>query len=200
MKITAIKQQVKDQSRYSIYVDDKYSFGLSESALIESGLKIGLDLTKEELEALKDTAKLDKGYTRVLSLIARRPRSEWEIRDYLKRKDYETEFIEQIVERTRERGYIDDETFARSWVESRRFLKPVSRRKLSLELKQKRVSAEVIDTVLAEDRASTDEREVLRELVARKRGRYPDNLKLMQYLARQGYGYEDIKAVLEEEA
>lgn len=200
MKITAIKQQVKDQSRYSIYVDDKYSFGLSESALIESGLKIGLDLTKEELEALKDTAKLDKGYTRVLSLIARRPRSEWEIRDYLKRKDYETEFIEQIVERTRERGYIDDEAFARSWVESRRFLKPVSRRKLSLELKQKRVSAEVIDTVLAEDRASTDEREVLRELVARKRGRYPDNLKLMQYLARQGYGYEDIKAVLEEEA
>ena len=49
MKITAIKQQVKDQSRYSIYIDGKYSFGLSESALIDSGLRIGTEITAEEL-------------------------------------------------------------------------------------------------------------------------------------------------------
>jgi len=41
----------------------------------------------------------------------------------------------------------------------------------------------------------------LRELIAKKRqqSRYQDKLKLMQYLSRQGFGYGDIKTVLEED-
>lgn len=197
MKITSIRQQVKDQSRFSVYIDDKYSFGLSESALIESGLSVGREITPAELADLKDTAKMDKGYNRVLGLIARRPRSEWEVRDYLKRKEYEPEFIDQIVERASQRGYLNDEAFARSWVENRRLLKATSQRKLGLELKQKRVNQEIIAKVIAEDKKNVDELEVLRELIKRKRARYPDKLKLMQYLARQGFGYDLIKKALE---
>ncbi len=196
MKITAIKQQVKQAGRYSIFVDGKFSFGLSESALIDSGIKIGLELDEARLAELKDTAKIDKGYNRTLHLIARRARSEWEIRDFLKRKEYEPEFVDAIVARLYERRYLDDEAFARMWVENRRLLKPTSRRKLTLELKQKRVSSEVIDQVLGEDKDVTDEREVLRELVLKKQSRYPDQSKFMQYLARQGYSYDDIKSVL----
>jgi SOS response regulatory protein OraA/RecX len=61
------------------------------------------------------------------------------------------------------------------------------------------VSNEIIEQVLAED--ETDERETLSGLIAskRKQAKYQDNLKLMQYLARQGFGYSDIKAILQEE-
>ena len=49
-KITAIKQQVKNPQRYSIFVDEKYSFSLSELALINSELKIGQEVQVKVVE------------------------------------------------------------------------------------------------------------------------------------------------------
>jgi regulatory protein len=198
MRITDIKQQVKRQDRYSIYVDDKYVFSFSENELLNLGLRIGQEFEPGELEKLKKTAIQDKAYIRALDLIARRQRSEWELRDYLKRKDYEPDIIEKTVQRVRDAGYLDDKKFALAWVENRRLLKSVSKRRLWQELKQKRVSDDIISEVLAEDEA--DEREVLRELVTKKRNqlRYQDKDKLMQYLLRQGFRYDDVKEVLHE--
>ena len=97
MKITAIKQQVKNPGRYSVFVDEKYSFSLSELALVNSELKLNQELSKDELAKLKEESDLDKAYNRVLNLLARRARSEWEIRDYLKRKKYEQDTIDKLL-------------------------------------------------------------------------------------------------------
>lgn len=196
MKITTIKQQLKRTDRYSVYVDDKYIFSLSEAELLNSGLKKGQEFTEAELADLKQTAVIDKGYDRVLNLISHRVRSEWEIQDYLKRKQYDESTIQAIVAKLQTRGYIDDTAFAKRWVENRRLLKPVSRRRLIQELKQKRVDAAIIEQILAADKG--DEITVLKDLIARKRRqtKYQDDLKLAQYLARQGFSYADIKAAL----
>lgn len=199
MKITAIKQQVKRKDRYSIYVDGKYLFSFSENELINSGLKVNQELSQSELTGLKDQAVLDKAYDRTLNLISHRPRSEWELRDYLKRKDYDEEVVNQTLQRLSERGYVDDRDFARRWVGTRRLLKATSKRRLSQELRQKRIADDIVNEVLADD--STDERQVLRELIERKRkqAKYQDNLKLMQHLSRQGFDYGQIKEVLDEQ-
>lgn len=199
MKITDIKQQVKRQDRYSIYVDGKYAFSFSESELLNLGLRIGQEFPEGELEKLKKSAIEDKAYMRALDLIARRQRSEWELRDYLKRKDYEQDVIEKIVNRLSEAGYVNDKKFAEAWVNNRRLLKATSKRKLQMELRQKRVSDEVIREVLAED--ETDEQQVLKDLIAKKRTqtKYQDEIKLKQYLLRQGFGYDDIRSVLKDE-
>ncbi len=196
MKITAIKQQVKRQGRYSVYVDEKFSFGLSESGLIESGLASGQELTNKELDALKKTAGLDKAYGNALRYVVMRPRSEWEMRDYFRRKQIDGDAAEQIIDRLRGLGLLDDLAFARAWVSNRRLLKSISKRKLQLELKQKHVPGDIIDQALAED--ATDERDSLRQLVEKKRHRYPDPQKFMRYLAGQGFGFDDIKTVLRE--
>jgi regulatory protein len=196
MRITDIKQQVKRQDRYSIFIDNKYSFALSENGLLTQGLKIGVELSEEKLGIIKDNAVIDKGIYRVLDLISRRPRSKWEVEDYLKRKDYKPEEINKIVESIDERGYINDLDFAKRWVESRRLLKPISKRKLTMELRQKRVVEDFIKQVLEDDQ--TDEQEVIKKLIDKKRRqtRYQDNQKLIAYLARQGFSYSDIKDVL----
>jgi regulatory protein len=198
VKISAIKQQRKRQDRYSIYGDGAYLFSLSEGELISSGLKIGLELDQEALRGLKDQAKFGKAYERALNLLSHRPRSEWELRDYLKRKEYDEELIQQVMTRLQEHGYVNDMDFARRWIENRRLLKATTRRRLNQELRQKRIAEDIIHQVLAAD--ETDERAVLRELVERKRkqSKYQDKLKLMQYLSRQGFNYDDIKTVLEE--
>ena len=196
MKITDIKQQVKRKNRYSIFVDGKYSFALSEGKLLSKTVKIGQELNKNELASLKDTAVIDKGIYRIIELISRRSRSRWEIENYLKRKKYEPEEIIKIVNVIDEKGYINDEDFAKRWVENRRLSKPISIRKLRLELKQKRIDKEVIQRVLDND--DTDEKTVLKELIEKKsrQMRYKDKQKLISYLMRQGFSYGDIKAAL----
>lgn len=222
MKITKIGRQVKRQSRYSVFVDDKYSFSLSETQLADSGLHIGQELSAEEVKGYKGESELGKLYERTLNWLAIRPRSEWEIDSYLDRilykksssykiaknlqfglsdpedDDQPAELKTEIVDKLKHLGLLDDLAFARSWVDSRRLLKPISRKKLWVELKTKRVPADIIEQVLAED--ETDELEVLKSLIERKsrQSQYADRQKLLAYLARQGYRYDDIKRAFDE--
>jgi regulatory protein len=196
MKITDIKQQERLKGRYSIYADGRYVFSFSESALLEQKLHIGQELSPEDVKRYKKLSADDKAYGLALAYVARRQRSEWELTDYFKRKGYDEALGEQILEKLRGFGFVNDKAFAESWVANRRALKSTSKRRLQQELRQKRVSDDVIEAVLAED--ETDELALLKELIAKKRKqtKYQDDLKLMQYLARQGFSYDDIKAAL----
>ncbi|HEU4914355.1 MAG TPA: RecX family transcriptional regulator [Candidatus Saccharimonadales bacterium] len=198
MRITNIKQQIRRADRYSIFIDGKYSFSLGEAALLSEGLASGQELDESRLCRLKEASGADKAYGNALRYVAMRPRSVWEVRTYLQRKDVDEPVAEGIIKRLEAVGLLDDNEFARSWTASRRLLKSISKRKLRMELQQKRVPEAIIGSVLQEDK--TDERQTLRGLIAKKRGRYPDQAKLMQYLARQGFGYDDIKSAMQESA
>jgi regulatory protein len=196
VKVTEIKAQVKTAGRYSIFIDGKYSFSLSDVALLEQHVRIGQELSKEQVDVLKQRSQDDKMFGATLRYVGIRPRSEWEMRSYLQRKHASPALVGSILNKLSKSGIIDDLAFAKAWVESRRLLRPTSKRKLQQELRAKRVSDEVIGQVLAADAA--DERLVLQELAVKKRGRYVDDMKLMQYLVRQGFSYDDVKAVVQE--
>ena len=197
MKITAIRQQVKQANRYSVFVDGKYSFSLSETALLASGIASGQELDDAQLKTYKKLSASDKAYGRALRYVAMRPRSEWEVAFYLRRKEVDEDEARAIIGRLQKAGLLDDLAFARAWVANRRLLKATSKRRLAQELHQKHVPDATIEQVMAEDEG--DEQQILRDLIDKKRRlpRYKaDETKLMQYLARQGYGYDDIKNAL----
>ncbi|MEI7682764.1 MAG: RecX family transcriptional regulator [Candidatus Saccharibacteria bacterium] len=198
MRITDIKQQVKRQGRYSMYVDGKYCFSLGQSELMKSGIRIGKEYTEAEIEELQHTSELDKANMRALDYLSRRPRSEWELRDYLKRKEYDSPTIDTTLNKLSDYGYIDDLKFAQSWINTRRLLKPTSLRRLRQELIQKHVSKEVIEMALQTDEG--DESSALKEMIDKKRPqtRYQDDQKLIAYLLRQGFNYGDIKDALKD--
>jgi regulatory protein len=196
MKITAIKAQLRWVGRFSIFVDDKYSFSLSESGLLENKLFVGQELEAADVTRLKQASSDDKLFGLVLRYVAMRPHSEWEVRSYMQRKNAIPALASDILNKLSMNGFVDDLKFAQAWVESRRLLRPTSTRKLQQELRAKRVSDEVVRQALAAD--EVDDCGQLRELIAKKRQRYPDNLKLMQYLARHGFAYDDIKAMMEQ--
>lgn len=198
MKVTKITQQEKRKDRYSIFVEGKYAFSLSETALLESKLHSGQELSKEQIGDFKKLSADDKVYGQALRYAAMRPRSTWEMEQYLQRKQVSPALTEQILNKLSIIGLLDDLAFARTWIANRRLLKPTSRRRLVAELRQKRVPEDIAGQALDED--ETDERVTLRELVEhkRKQSKYQDDLKLMQFLARQGFNYDDIKSVLQE--
>ena len=141
-----------------------------------------------------------------------RPHSSREMKDYLWRKTRETKYksrsgeiksregvsqdlADRVFDHLVEKGYIDDEKFARWWVENRNLRKGVSKRKLQAELQVKGVASTTISGVL-EDSLRNDGDE-LAKIIAKKRTKYSDDQKLMQYLARQGFSYDDIKSALQ---
>lgn len=198
MRITAIRQQQKAKDRYSVYVDEKYSFSLSEAALISSGISSGTEITAEQLEDYKRLSAEDKLWSRALRYVAARLHSSHEVRDYLRRKEAAPELIDQYITRLTDIGLLDDHRYAQAFVENRRLLKPTSSRKLQLELRAKRIPDAIIREVLQEDEG--DDRSALRDLVAKKRRqlKYQDDQKLKQYLARQGFSFDDINDALRE--
>lgn len=196
MKITSIKSQVHRQGRYSIFVEGKYSFSLSDMALIEAKLAIGQELSQSQIGELKQLSIDDKLYNLTLGYLSIRPRSEWEIKTYLIRKGASPTLLNDILNKLSNVDLINDQKFAEAFVRDRRLLRSTSRRKLTLELRKKRVADSVAQEVIGNEPA--DEQTALADIIARKRkqSRYQDDLKLMQYLARQGFNYGDIKVAL----
>lgn len=104
--------------------------------------------------------------------------------------------VELVIERLVKRGYIDDQKFANYYVENRSVNKGISQKKMRLELVKKGISADIIDNALTSDiRSDADE---LQKIIAKKRSRYSDEQKLIAYLLRQGFNYDEIILALSE--
>jgi len=196
MTITAIKAQVKHPDRVSVYVDGKYALSLNYPQVLDQKIRVGLDLNEQRLTELKHASDFGKAYERALMFAMLRPRSIRELQDYARRKKWQAEDAQAVIQKLTSKGYLNDEAFARSWVASRALAKKTSARKLRLELKQKGVADDIIQVALQV--SAYDETEALRELVAKKRklARYHDDQKLIRYLAGQGFGFEAIKTAL----
>lgn len=195
MKITSIKQQVKNPERASIFVDGKYSFSLSLNELVSEKLKISQEIDESELKRLKKLSDDGKIKMRALEWVMSRPRSKRELRDYLFRKKVEPEQIEALTEEFTARNYMSEQGFAQWLIEMRR-RQGKSERAIRSELSSKGIPREVADEALEEGK---DELDRLKIIVSKKQKlpRYKaDQQKLMQYLARQGFSYDDIKSVL----
>ena len=215
MKITNLSTQQRDPNRINIFVDGKYRFSLDISQVTSLGVKVGLECSDQELADLEQESQFGKLYARALEYCLMRPHSAKEVRDYLWRKTRTTRYrskktgeikerpgvsqtlIDRVYDRLVDKSYVNDEVFTRFWVENRNQTKGMSRRKLEAELRSKGVSNEVIERHLRE--SGRDDASELRKIIAKKRNRYPDETKFIQYLARQGFSYDDIKSALSNE-
>lgn len=210
MRITGLSAQQKDKNRVNVMVDGKYRFSLDMFQVAELGIRVGKEYSDEELTELETESRFGKAYTRALEYCLMRPHSSKEVRDYLYRKTRDTrtktgdikkglpqEITTRVFDRLVEKGYINDEKFARYWVENRSLSKGASKRKLQAELRAKGIESPVIDRLLAE--SSRSDEEELQKIITKKRRRYPDDQKFTQYLARQGFSYDVIKQALSSE-
>lgn len=183
--------------RYSIFVEGKYAFSLSDTALLDTKLANGQEISEKQIGELKRLSIDDKLYNQTLRYLAMRPRTKWEIEFYLGRKQASPTLIDTILNKLSNAGLLDDNKFAEAFVSDRRLLRPTSRRKMIMELRKKHVEDEIIQTVIGFEQQ--DEQTALRAIIESKRrqSKYQDDLKLMQYLARQGFDYGDIKSALQ---
>jgi regulatory protein len=208
MKVTGLSPQVRDKNRVNVMIDGKYRFSLDVAQVIDLGIKIGKEYSDDELAELESESIFGKLYNRTLEYTLVRPRSEKEVKDYLYRKTLDkrtstggvkpgvpVSVTERVFQRLVDRGYVDDLKFAQYWLENRRLKKGASTRLLRSELSSKGVSSSDIERAM-ESFDRSDQEEILK-VIARKKRLYSDEKKLIAYLARQGFSYDDIKNALE---
>ncbi len=86
MKITKLEYQNKDPNRVNVYIDDNFTAGLDVNDIIRLGLFNGQEISKEQVNKIISESEFGKLFNAALNFLSFRPRSEWEIRQYLKRK------------------------------------------------------------------------------------------------------------------
>ncbi len=104
---------------------------------------------RERRAAVDDPAVVLEAAARFLEV---RSRSVSEVRRRLSGAGYRTDLVEGAIERMLELGMLDDEAFARAWVESRDRSRPRGERAIRAELSLKGVNRISIDLVLGERR------------------------------------------------
>jgi len=110
---------------------------------------------------------------------------------YLSEKEVDESIVGDVVVRLQEQGFLDDESFARFWIENREQFRPRGRRALAYELRQKGLSNAAIDSALA----ALDESELAWAAIRDKVLQW-ENLdqvaftnKALGYLSRRGFPY-----------
>jgi regulatory protein len=142
--------------------------------------------------------------SRALKLLARRSRSEGELRDRLLANSRATpEEIQSCIARLKELGLVDDRRFVESYARSRLSSKPVGRQRLARQLAAKAVDRKTIDEVLSQIFEIEDEESLLVQVIenhVRLHGRPQDRTakaRLFAHLARRGFEYDLIRRNLQ---
>jgi len=195
--ITALKVQKRNPQRVNVYLDGRYAFGLA--AIEAARLRRGQVLSDEDIEELKERDSFEKAHDRALRFLSYRPRSEAEVRRYLRGKAVSPAVEDEVIEHLTKARLLDDLAFARYWVENRESFKPRGLRMLRYELRQKGLSDESIAQALAD----LDEEESAYR-AALRRGRKLAHLdqasfrqKLSAYLLRRGFPYGVVNPIVE---
>ncbi|MBW7888772.1 MAG: RecX family transcriptional regulator [Bacteroidetes bacterium] len=193
MIITKIERQKKNSLRRSIFVDDKYSFSVSEDIFVRCSLYEGMQISAEEKEQI--IASETEQHVKRIALKFRsvRMRSTYEVIEYLKKKGFDEIMIERAVDFLQRNHLLDDKEFAHSFCRDRLTLKPIGIRSMKLELQKRGIENALIDKVI-QTYYTREKEQALAEQEAEKKLKRLRSLppltqkkRLFDHLVRKGY-------------
>jgi regulatory protein len=203
-KITALRAQANDAQRVNVFINGIFALGVSLNTIANENLFVGKEISLEEYTRLELTESGDKAYNAALRLLELRPRSEAELRDRLRRKEFSDDAIGLALTKLQRLGLLDDAAFARFWVENRQATQPRGMGALRNELRNKGIDSKLIETTLDEsDMAGSEEQRAMQ--IARKSlhkyasatDRNSFNRRFGSFLQRRGFSFSIIGPILE---
>lgn len=149
---------------------------------------------------MEDEEEFQKWYNRALHFLKFRPRSRSEICTFLSKKKTPEKIIDQLLEKLEQLNLVNDQEFAKWFVEQRATFRPKGKALLTLELRQKGISPDTISEVL-EGLDATSQSRAAEKLIERKlflwRTLDPRlrRKKAQDFLLRRGFSWEIVKIV-----
>lgn len=211
MKITEILPQKKKKDRFNLYIDDEFFCGISSLTLTKENLYKGLDIDDERLDKVLSLELENQVFERVLNNISNNPKTEFQVVRYIKHLFFkkkgdwfakgveidEKKILENVVKRLKDYNFLDDESYARMFVEGRIKNKPRGKMVLISELRRKGISKDTAQRVC--DELVQDEYALLNKIYTKRYGEEKltkQDTKKIQYLQRKGFSWDLIQTLI----
>lgn len=190
-KVTLIDYDEKRPGKADIFLNGKKAFSMNafDAGLLERGSI--MDPAEVEKRAIEDEKQ--RCWTATLRLLGVRSQSRQELRRRLLGKKFSVAATEYALTRAEKAGFINDDAFAKEWIESRQRNQPKGRYLLRQELKQKGIAEAIIDRLLEEVLDETASAlTLLRKRAWKWKGldEYTFKQKAYTYLAGKGFAFD----------
>lgn len=192
MEITKLEIQKNNSERVNLYLDDKYYSGISLELTIREHLKVGLEIDEEYIKNLILEDEKGKALAKAVKYIGSNLKTGKQVKDYLKKKDYNPHTISFVLDKLAEYKYLDDENFARAYVLT--YANKYGKLKLKSQLQLKGVSAEIIDKYI--ENANSNIENVAKKYMKNKEYSYENCQKLSRFLYSRGYEFDEINSII----
>jgi len=204
MRITKIESQKRKSGRKNVYIDGRFSMGISTEALLRVQLRTGDEITPELLRELESVEELTKVRNTALRFLAHRSRTIHEVRQKLLKKKFPEKKIERILDDLQESGLLNDRQFAEMYIRDQLTSRPTGRLLLKQKLRQLGVEKQLAEEVLDEIFQSVSQQDAVHRAAEKflrtRAGRVKDPVafrnRLAGFLARRGFSWDDITPVL----
>ncbi|MGM0379127.1 MAG: RecX family transcriptional regulator [Bacillota bacterium] len=199
--ITKIETQKNNSKRVSIFIDNKFAFGIYKKTLykfdLNKGDKIDENLRQEIM--LKDEYSdcINKSY----SLLSYKDRTTNELKEKLLNKEFNINTINKVIKKLKDLRYLDDYEYAKRYIDFK--IEKMGSYKIKNKLLKKGVNERIISELLNEYSQEFEFKKALK--LAKKRNEKYENIsykkryqRVSGYLKRKGYSYDIINSVLED--
>lgn len=205
--ITKITTQQKNQDRYNIFMDygkgEEFAFSVDQDVFIKFQLKKGMELDDFSFLEIQFQDDIRKAYNLAIHYLAKRMRSEKEIKDYLQQKEMEEPIIHEVLHKLIAQKYINDHDYAFSYVRTQVNTTDKGPDLIRMELKEKGIGEELLKLSLSEypfDNQVEKATNLAKKFFERNS---KDSKRIMQQklegmLLRKGYSYDIINIALAE--
>ena len=191
MEITKIEIQKNNDERANLYLDEKFFSGISLELVVKEHLKVGMEIDENKLSELILEDEKGKALAKAVKYIGSNLKTEKQLRDYLKKKEYNFATIDYVIDKLKEYDYLNDENFAKAYILT--YSKKYGKLKLKSQLKMKGIKDSIIENLL-EDVQSDSIDIVAKKYMKNKDLTYENLQKLMRFLYSRGYEFDDINS------
>lgn len=203
--ITSIVPQKNNAHRFSIFVDEQFFVGISETTLLEFDLTKGDQISPDLFEEINDFEDRETVKSYCFRLLSRRDHARKELYDKAIRKDYHPGVINDVLDELEEKEYINAAAFARAFARDKRRFNNWGPIKIKLALKKKGISGSDAERAVEAAFNEVNEKDLFSDLVFKQKQRFlrEENLfkrkkKIFDYLSRKGYRQGDIMKYLDD--
>ena len=192
--VTKVEVQKRHKERVNVYIDDEFCCGLNAEIATKNGVKKGADFTHNDLIAIMVESDKMTALQKACDYIAKMPKTEKNIRDYLAKKGYEELVINSVIDKMKEYNYIDDVAYAKEYLQS---VKDMGVNKIRYNLLKRGIKKNVVDTILCDYDDSRDVMlDIAKKFMKDKEYSMENFAKLSRRLASKGFEYDKISSII----
>lgn len=194
-KITSIQEQRKNKNRVNIYINNTYSFSCNKEIIVKHKLKEGSNIDKDNISKLVEETNKKHSFEMSLHYLSFKPRTKQEVIDYLLKKGFENDIINNTLEKLILYKFIDDKKYAINFINN-----AIREKKKSSNLVKTDLIKKGIDIKIVEESISIFSYNINLDIANEISNKYfnkKQNLpfkqfkdKLSQLLLRKGFSWE----------